>query len=372
MIRKIGILGKLITSVPIIAVVWAGEYEIKYYAPKAVEVSIAGDFNGWNPDEFPMEKIEGGYFSKRLDLEQGVHEYKVIIDGEWLEGANLKYDTALRRTIITSNFAWSPKIFWRGKFLVNISSSGAESCHSLHGKITLNKNVSGMFLINSSGSDDRLKTSFEKLSIVYSKELFNLNAFYNLRVFQSPDPMRLLQRRLPAPLRQQEIIFYDETNPAEDFGLGMQGIFAEFGGGDIASAKLIVSDDYETEEDTLFASAALGGIRAEYLLRKGIDFPFASESHWFPDPDVAQTWFGSANALDWYKGFNEERELSIDASAEQGQAAYFGQCVLLNKMLHAVRWNEGGSGDAGIDKKWRFYEAKKYIAGVQYKGPVSA
>ncbi|MBU3956189.1 hypothetical protein KJ633_06980, partial [bacterium] len=129
---------------------------------------------------------------------------------------------------------------------------------------------------------------------------------------------------------------------------------------------------YETEEDTLFASAGIGGIRAEYLLRKGIDFPFASSSHWFPDPDIAQTWLGSSNALDWYKGFNEESELSLDAQAEQGRAVYFGQCVLINKMLHAVRWNEGGLGDSGIDKKWRFYEAKKYTAGVKYKGPVSA
>ncbi|MBA3065131.1 hypothetical protein FP828_01415, partial [bacterium] len=244
MIKKIKrilmMFGKIFFAAYVSAViVWAGEYEIKYYAPKAEKVSIAGDFNGWNPDEFPMEKIDGGYFSKTLELEPGVHEYKVIIDGEWLDGANLKYDTASRRTIITSNFAWSPKIFWSGKFLVNVSSSGAESCHSLQGKITLNNNVSGMFIINSSGRDGRLNSNAEKLSIVYRAGLFDLNSFYNLRVFQSPDPMRLLQRR-SIPLRQQEIVFCDETNPAEDFGLGAQGILMGFGGEGKASANLLI------------------------------------------------------------------------------------------------------------------------------------
>jgi len=373
MIRKIGIIGKLIASVPILVpiLVFGAEYEIKHYAPKAEKVMIAGEFNEWNPEEFRMERIDGGYFSRKLELEPGVYEYKVIIDGEWLDGGNLKYDTAQRRTIIISNFAWSPKIFWRGKFLVNISSSGAESYHSFQGDITLNNKVSGMFIIGYTGIDDRLTASAEKLSIVFREGIFNVNSFYNLRVFQSTDPMRLL-KRASIPLRQREIVFFDESNPAEDYGLGIQGILAKFESEGIAGAKVLLGDDYDSEEDIIFAQAGVKGFNAQYLSRKGIQFPFASEWNWFPDPDQPPTWQGNQSVQPWYKGFNEESVFSLDTALKRGRADFFCQYALKNKMLRSSHWNEGGSGYAAYDKIWRFYEAGQYMAGVKYKGQLSA
>ena len=47
------------------------------------EVYLAGDFNEWNPRSHRMFKREG-YFKRKLKLEPGAHEYKFVVDGEWI------------------------------------------------------------------------------------------------------------------------------------------------------------------------------------------------------------------------------------------------------------------------------------------------
>lgn len=47
------------------------------------EVFLAGDFNEWNPRSHRMFKKEG-YFKRKIKLAPGAHEYKFVVDGEWL------------------------------------------------------------------------------------------------------------------------------------------------------------------------------------------------------------------------------------------------------------------------------------------------
>ena len=47
------------------------------------EVFIAGDFNEWNPSSHRMIKKDG-CFKRKLKLDPGAHEYKFIVDGEWI------------------------------------------------------------------------------------------------------------------------------------------------------------------------------------------------------------------------------------------------------------------------------------------------
>jgi hypothetical protein len=53
------------------------------YAPAAKRVSLAGDFNGWSPDECPLEKSSDGMWEKAVTLPAGRHEYKFVVDGLW-------------------------------------------------------------------------------------------------------------------------------------------------------------------------------------------------------------------------------------------------------------------------------------------------
>jgi hypothetical protein len=49
----------------------------------ASRVFIAGDFNNWNPDSFPLQKV-GNEWMLPLHLSTGKHLYKFIVDGKWI------------------------------------------------------------------------------------------------------------------------------------------------------------------------------------------------------------------------------------------------------------------------------------------------
>ncbi|MDD5618105.1 MAG: AAA family ATPase [Candidatus Omnitrophica bacterium] len=54
-------------------------------APNANSVFIVGDFNNWLLDEkSKLEKINGVWI-KRMPLSKGVHQYRFVVDGKWLE-----------------------------------------------------------------------------------------------------------------------------------------------------------------------------------------------------------------------------------------------------------------------------------------------
>ncbi len=53
--------------------------------PDAKEVYVAGDFNDWAPTQYKMEKNEDGVFHVTLTLAPGTYEYKLIVDGTWVE-----------------------------------------------------------------------------------------------------------------------------------------------------------------------------------------------------------------------------------------------------------------------------------------------
>src|SRR6476646_9853494 len=57
---------------------------INFYcdAPDASEVSIAGDFNDWNPASHAMQRRADGTWFAQLELNHGHHHYLFIIDGK--------------------------------------------------------------------------------------------------------------------------------------------------------------------------------------------------------------------------------------------------------------------------------------------------
>src|SRR6476660_2630326 len=53
-----------------------------YDAPQARQVSLVGDFNGWNPEATPMTRQPDGRWMVSLDLTHCYHEYLVLVDGK--------------------------------------------------------------------------------------------------------------------------------------------------------------------------------------------------------------------------------------------------------------------------------------------------
>ena len=51
-------------------------------APQAKQVSLEGDFNGWDPDATPMIRQPDGRWMASLELTHGYHEYVFLVDGK--------------------------------------------------------------------------------------------------------------------------------------------------------------------------------------------------------------------------------------------------------------------------------------------------
>lgn len=53
--------------------------------PTAQSVSVAGDFNGWNPAQTKLDRGDGGVWTVMIPLKPGRYEYMFVIDGkQWI------------------------------------------------------------------------------------------------------------------------------------------------------------------------------------------------------------------------------------------------------------------------------------------------
>ena len=59
------------------------EMEFRFFRPKAAQVFLVGDFNGWHTGSLPMSRTESGWWVYRLHLAPGSYQFKYLADGEW-------------------------------------------------------------------------------------------------------------------------------------------------------------------------------------------------------------------------------------------------------------------------------------------------
>jgi len=63
-------------------------------ASAAHQVSLAGDFNNWDPKTMPMHKGTDGVWHLSVALKPGRHEYRFFADGAWLDDPAAEQRTA--------------------------------------------------------------------------------------------------------------------------------------------------------------------------------------------------------------------------------------------------------------------------------------
>jgi 1,4-alpha-glucan branching enzyme len=51
-------------------------------APKAKQVMLVGDFNGWDPAATPMRRMPDGRWMASLELPHGYQQYVFLVDGK--------------------------------------------------------------------------------------------------------------------------------------------------------------------------------------------------------------------------------------------------------------------------------------------------
>ncbi len=75
--------------------------EFSLLVPQAQRVSIAGDFNQWNPSSHPLQQDTKGTWKISLGLKPGKYEYRFLLDGEWQNDPNC--DSFVENPFGTSN-----------------------------------------------------------------------------------------------------------------------------------------------------------------------------------------------------------------------------------------------------------------------------
>jgi 1,4-alpha-glucan branching enzyme len=64
----------------------AGKTPVEFVleTPGAQSVTVAGDFNNWEPARTPLRKTGRGVWRAELPLTAGRYEYRFVVDGQWL------------------------------------------------------------------------------------------------------------------------------------------------------------------------------------------------------------------------------------------------------------------------------------------------
>jgi len=68
--------------------------QFAFPARTAWRVSLAGDFNNWDPKTMPMHKDANGVWHLNVALKPGRHEYRFIADGVWQDDPAAQERTA--------------------------------------------------------------------------------------------------------------------------------------------------------------------------------------------------------------------------------------------------------------------------------------
>lgn len=58
--------------------------QFRIRAPEARAVTVAGDFNDWEPEALEMQRADSGLWSARTALPPGRYAYMYVVDGQWI------------------------------------------------------------------------------------------------------------------------------------------------------------------------------------------------------------------------------------------------------------------------------------------------
>jgi len=60
-----------------------GTVDFRFLRPRAHNVALTGEFNGWHPSSLPMHKSLDGWWHYHLHLSPGCYRFRYLADGIW-------------------------------------------------------------------------------------------------------------------------------------------------------------------------------------------------------------------------------------------------------------------------------------------------
>lgn len=193
-----------------------------YTDENAGSVSWAGAFNNWSTTANPMQKGEGGVWTITLPLGAGEHQYKFVVDGQWVADpenpatagdygnsvVSVGADGELIEVAATSNTPYSPKILFSGRGIglyrsIRDPVDGRFQLYrpSMEMDLDLGIRISDFlrahFLLNFTSSSEevelyRSRLNFDRGSLDFVKPRFQLFAWDNESAGTWDDPLHLV------------------------------------------------------------------------------------------------------------------------------------------------------------------------------------
>ena len=216
--------------------------EFSYDNPNAQSVSIAGDFNNWNTTGNPLKKDENGLWKTVIKLSKGEYQYKFVVDGNWFfdqdnpntaddgyGGSNslIEIDSngkMIRKSALSISgvkTTLNPKVYLSGRYYTRNEFNRKEKdrymldkpVHSLNFgiKTRMSSYFEGCTFFKVDNEQSNFFT-YKKAYLKLKTDYFHLNAFDNLGIHTSDDPLHIIG---------------DEGKYKYDFGYGFRGIFVK-------------------------------------------------------------------------------------------------------------------------------------------------
>lgn len=198
-----------------------GGVRFTYTDPNASAVSLAGEFNGWNTTATPMTR-EGDVWSVVVPLGPGEHQYKFVVDGQWLADptnpltggdfgnslVRVAQDGSVAAAAPASISPYNPRIGMNGRVigLYQTIRSGEHHRYEIRRPnmtidlgfdIRISEVLQAEFLMKIDSEkedvqDYRSRLNFDRGSLRFTKPDLQIVAYDNEAVGTWDDPMRLV------------------------------------------------------------------------------------------------------------------------------------------------------------------------------------
>ncbi|MBU1699142.1 MAG: glycogen-binding domain-containing protein [Candidatus Eisenbacteria bacterium] len=193
-----------------------------HIAPAALSVALAGDFNNWSATANPMGK-DGDLWSAVIELEPGQHEYKFVVDGQWMadpenpvtvgeygnSGITVSSEGALIAMKATSNTPLSPKLWIEGRTIalyLSEKSKGPDARYELHRpkldmdlgfRVRVNEDMEAYILTNINNESENVdfyqtRLNFDRGSLIVNNPSIYLKAWDGDEIGIWDDPLHLI------------------------------------------------------------------------------------------------------------------------------------------------------------------------------------
>ncbi|PKN02107.1 MAG: hypothetical protein CVU77_01415 [Elusimicrobia bacterium HGW-Elusimicrobia-1] len=374
-----------------------GGVEFAYEAARdAKKIAVAGEFNSWNHEKkFLKYDPVRGLWTTVVELGEGRHEYKFVVDGTWQEGANLVAEVKKKdgRLVVEEpasapNTPYSAKINFSGKFVAELGAQSRQQRDDFSSmppvnhadfdwNITASKDASGFARLEYDGDKTSGKLLFKQGRISFAPTGFETSMYYKQKAIQFDDPLRATDRAVT--LKYDAVEFFDETNPHKAFGLWEQAVAVktDFLGGAFSafySDMLRPATYFHTLEDNSGLRYARSfksiPLKIAFTTRRtrGGWWPWAnSDNNWFPDPEKPNgySWDAAArgSVATWYNGYLNEDFIGVDGKFDfLPGVALFGETASVKKELKSQKI----SGGSAHEKTWTIENGAESIYGVKY------